>query len=413
MTDMAPPSPSAATFYVTGGTLPGEASSYISRLADTELFNSLLAGECCYVLNSRQMGKSSLMVRTAQRLKAEDIQVAVLDLTAIGQNLTPEQWYDGLLMRLGRQVGLEDELEDFYQNHDRLSPLQRWQEALIQVILPIRTGPLVIFVDEIDVVRSLPFPADEFFAAIRQCYVGRADDARLRRLTFCLLGVATPAELIADPRTTPFNIGKRIELKDFTRQEAQPLAAGLEASVLLNCPTHSAKQETALPSRQAQQILDRILFWTGGHPYLTQALFKAVAETPPNRLFLRHAGADRERRLRWTGSARNASYPRALGRRTIISVLYAIVCFTALAISPLYWNSMRMCCAADESWMILRMVESNFSSSPGLSGPKADGCARAIVSTGAFSIQRGYRRICQGRRAVARSAPFGGASSGR
>lgn len=50
--------------YVTGGTLPQDAPSYVTRSADTDLRDSLLAGEYCYVLNSRQMGKSSLCVRT-------------------------------------------------------------------------------------------------------------------------------------------------------------------------------------------------------------------------------------------------------------------------------------------------------------------------------------------------------------
>ena len=53
------------------------------------------------MLTSRQMGKSSLMVRTAARLREEGVGVAVLDLTATGQNLTAEQWYDGLLGRSG------------------------------------------------------------------------------------------------------------------------------------------------------------------------------------------------------------------------------------------------------------------------------------------------------------------------
>src|SRR5207245_1723772 len=49
--------------------------------------------------------------------------------------------------------------------------------------------------------------------------------------TFCLLGVASPSDLIQDTRTTPFNIGHRIELTDFTDAEAAPLAAGLGVQV--------------------------------------------------------------------------------------------------------------------------------------------------------------------------------------
>src|SRR5947207_5702848 len=128
------------TFYVTGGTLRSDAPSYVERQADRDLHAALTRGEFCYVLTSRQMGKSSLMVRTAARLREEGVQVAILDLTAIGQNLSPEQWYGGLLRRLGRQLDpsgdLEEELEEFWFAQERLGPLDRWMEALQQVVLP-------------------------------------------------------------------------------------------------------------------------------------------------------------------------------------------------------------------------------------------------------------------------------------
>src|SRR5207249_2376058 len=113
----------------------------------------------------------------------------------------------------------------------KLGPLQRWMTSVREVVLRERAGRVVIFVDEIDAVRNLPFSTDEFFAGIRACYNRRSEDPEFHRLTFCLLGVASPSDLIQDTRTTPFNIGHRIELTDFTDAEAAPLAAGLGVQV--------------------------------------------------------------------------------------------------------------------------------------------------------------------------------------
>jgi WD40 repeat protein len=255
------------SFFTIGGTLPANAPSYVARKADNDLFAHLVAGDFCYVLTSRQMGKSSLMVRTAARLRTQGAKVALLDLTKIGQNLTPEQWYDGLLVRLGHEFGLEDEVDDFWNSSDasisRMGPMQRWMSALRQVVLASIDTNVVIFVDEIDAVRGLPFPTDEFFAGIRELYNARTSDPELRRVSFCLLGVATPSDLIRNVRTTPFNIGHRVELGDFTQGEAEPLLNGLNR-----------------PPALASALLERILSWTGGHPYLTQRLCAAIAADP-------------------------------------------------------------------------------------------------------------------------------------
>ena len=257
-------------FYITGGTLPIGAGSYVTREADTQLLEGLRRGEFCYVLDTRQMGKSSLMLRAARQLQEEGCRVAVLDLTAVGQNLTVEQWYFGLLARTAASQPRHSEaLIAFWKANRDLGPMQRFVEGIHQVLLkPSNDGggevaPVVLFVDEIDAVRSLPFSVDEFFGGIRECYNRRSQEAAFEKLTFCLLGVAAPTDLVRDTRLSPFNIGRRVELQDFTPQEAAPLAQGLE---------YQAGQTT-----RANRLLQRVLYWTNGHPYMTQRLCAVVA----------------------------------------------------------------------------------------------------------------------------------------
>ena len=75
---------------------------------------------------------------------------------------------------------------------------------------------------------ALPFSSDDFFASIRSAYNLRAEDPAYERLTFCLLGVAAPADLISNSVRTPFNIGREIRLEDFSRAELDAFRPGLE-----------------------------------------------------------------------------------------------------------------------------------------------------------------------------------------
>lgn len=244
-------------FYQAGGTLKADVPSYITRRADKELYDSLLSGEFCYVLTPRQMGKSSLMTRTAARLRNEGHRVAVVDLSGVGgdpKSITADQWYYSLCHRLNKELKLAFRLSEWWRQQTLLSPLQRLMIFFEEAIFSSLEGRVFLFFDEIDTTINLLF-RDDFFAAIRACFNARANDARFNNLTFVLLGVASPTDLIRDQSRTPFNIGKRIDLTDFRDNEASLFLAGLPG-------------ETG----QKQATLQRILHWTGGHPFLTQHL---------------------------------------------------------------------------------------------------------------------------------------------
>ena len=252
--------------YQVGGSLGIDASCYVERAADRILYEALQSGQFCYVFNSRQMGKSSLRVRTMHQLQKSGIICIALDLTRVGsEHLTPAQWYIRIISELWRGANLTDRLnlKDWLQEHSELTHVQLLDAFLEEVLLQkITIAKIVIFIDEIDSLINLDFAINDFFALIRACYNQRVDNPDYNRLTFCLLGVATPTDLIRDKTRTPFNIGKAIALSGFNLTEARVLSQGLK--VKFSAPL---------------LVLKEILFWTGGQPLLTQKLCHLAVET--------------------------------------------------------------------------------------------------------------------------------------
>jgi len=250
-----------ANYYKVGGSLEYQHPTYIVRQADHILYQGLQNGEFCYVLNSRQMGKSSLRVQMMKRLQQEGYQCASIDVMRIGSDVTPAEWYGGMVSELIRSFGLTAKVSFglWWRERDMLSPLQRFSEFIEDVLLVEFSQNIVIFIDEIDSILKFPFRND-FFAFVRACYNKRADQPAYQRLTFAFLGVATPADLIADRNRTPFNIGRAIALDGFQLDEAQPLAQGLAGI-----------------AADPEVVLREVLNWTGGQPFLTQKLCSLIA----------------------------------------------------------------------------------------------------------------------------------------
>lgn len=252
--------------YQVGGSLANNSPSYVERTADFQLYEALHQGEFCYVLNSRQMGKSSLLVRTKHRLQEEGFICTTVDMTNIGsENITPAQWYKGVVADLWSGFNLLEtiNLKSWWKEREDISLVQRLNYFISEVLLvQLKQERIFIFIDEIDSTLSLSFPIDDFFALIRFCYNQRAIDPEYNRITFAIFGVTTPSDLIKDKKRTSFNIGKAIELHGFTLDKIQPLAKGLN-----------------LNKGQQISVLNEILTWTGGQPFLTQKLCQLAVNT--------------------------------------------------------------------------------------------------------------------------------------
>jgi hypothetical protein len=216
-----------------------------------------------HLLTSRQMGKSSLMMRTVHQLDQQGVRWVTIDLASeLGSPPDLDAYYNGLLSKVVRSLRLKLDLKTWWAERETDTINQRLLCFFREVVGNEIAEPVVVFLDEIDSTLKLPY-TDDLFTAIRGMYNERPIVEAYRRITFCLLGVATPNELIKDRRTTAYNIGTTLELRDFDKDldDLSPLATALTSN-----------------SELSALLLDRVLHWTGGQPYLTQKFCAEIIE---------------------------------------------------------------------------------------------------------------------------------------
>jgi Leucine-rich repeat (LRR) protein len=248
-----------------GGALRPQRDIYIERPEDRAFFDLLLSGEYVNVLSPRQMGKSSLMVRTIGKLRANGVRTANLDVAAdLAGTDQADKWFLGLVREISRQLEIQFDVSTWWRGNEDDALGQRLRRFFREVLLEQVPAPtrIVVFLDEIDNTLSYPF-TDSLFTAIRGMYNERSLDSDYERIAFCLIGVATPDELIKDRRSTSYNVGRTLPLRDFdpSRDDLRPLVDALSPDLAVG-----------------QSLLERVIYWTGGQPLLTIKFCAALAE---------------------------------------------------------------------------------------------------------------------------------------
>ncbi|MEO0457837.1 MAG: AAA-like domain-containing protein [Cyanobacteria bacterium P01_A01_bin.114] len=254
-------SPSLQYAYRVGGSLAWNDPTYVERQADIDLAYALQTGQFCYVLGPQQTGKSSLRVRTGYCLAQRGYRCAMVNATQLSDSPNAiQQWYAGLISSIWYGLNPTDSsvFLNWFKTTAALPPRQRLACFAKDILLTQFPGqPIVIFMDEIDYLLSLPYTANDFFEWIWDCYCLRQAFSAYRRLNFAILGTCTPIDL---GRTTPLlSRGRAIKLDSFQLIDTRSLSQGFEDKV--DNPT---------------LILKTILKWTNGQPFLTQKLCQTV-----------------------------------------------------------------------------------------------------------------------------------------
>ncbi|MCC5868968.1 MAG: AAA-like domain-containing protein, partial [Gammaproteobacteria bacterium] len=251
----------AEEYFVAGAPLAAERACYVARPADRRLLQAIREGRSCHVFAPRLMGKTSLMLRIVPQLRDGGRMAAMIDLTQMGGREGPGdagRWFYTFAYRIVRELRLKVPLQQWWQERVSLTASQRLVEFFRELVLGQCVGQVVIFIDDFDSIEGLAFLPD-FLVSLRACLAAAATDPEFRRLVFVLLGVTTPARLAPDPSLGPFELSERVALEDFTAAETLELATGL-----------------TVDATRARALLERVHYWTGGQPYLTQKLCRAL-----------------------------------------------------------------------------------------------------------------------------------------
>lgn len=223
---------------------------YVNRSADIQLKRIIEEMQRPgYVLVARQMGKTNLLFNAKRTLENENRLFAYVDLSNLYKN--ERDCYRNIINSIIEpNLNIFDSIESDIERIriKELPPHNEYHRSLI-TILNFFKGDLVIILDEIDALKSVEY-SDNIFAQIRSNYFSRTSYPVLERLTYALSGVIEPTELIKDKNKSPFNIGDKIYLDDFTKNEHDNF---IEKSKL----------------QISSSISDEIFKWTNGNPRLT------------------------------------------------------------------------------------------------------------------------------------------------
>lgn len=245
------------------GSMDPESTFYVQRQGDQIALGAIQRqGVTVTIKGPRQMGKSSLLLKTVDQAIQADKRVAYIDFqlfddAALGD---ADRFYQQFCLTITQQLELPSRIDDFWL--EELGNNQRCTRYMQTYVLKELQQPFVLAMDEVDRIFDRKFRSD-FFAMLRNWHNNRGLPLPAmkvwKQFDLVLVTATEPYHLIADLHQSPFNVGEVISLKDFTAEQVADL---------------NQRHGSPLNSGQESQLFALL----NGHPYLIRkALYLAAS----------------------------------------------------------------------------------------------------------------------------------------
>ncbi|GEM_PF-626591 len=246
-----------------GGAVPLQSPYYLERPADTLFFEALTRGDSTVLIKGpRQIGKTSLLARGLHLLRGSGCRVVTTDLQKLDgtQMASSGTLFAALADHIADELDLEFRPTPEFGWRPEAGPNDNFERFLRRHVLKRDRPRFAWAIDEADRLFPMHY-GSEVFALMRSWHNERSLDPEgpWGRLTL-IITYATEAHLfISDLNQSPFNVGTRVPLEDFTAEQVADL-----------------NRRYGEPLR-ASEDLERFRRLVGGHPFLVQSGLHALA----------------------------------------------------------------------------------------------------------------------------------------
>jgi hypothetical protein len=246
------PLPAADPRFETGA-LPLDSPFYVRRDADSDVENLVLTkGSTAIVKGPRQVGKSSLLARALRHAMRSGRPGVYIDFQLIDErhfkSLGSVFWH--VASRISRALQTKAKPSDIWnRDDDAVGEKEGVSDFIQEAVLNEISEPVVFVFDEVDRLFGRDY-RDDFFATLRGWHNYRAIHDAWRKLNLVVAHATDPALWIRDLNQSPFNVGERFHLQDFTASQVRDLNA-----------------RHGRPLRNEDEI-EALIGLVGGNPYL-------------------------------------------------------------------------------------------------------------------------------------------------